>query len=58
LSQQRPFSSPTASWVLRVIALILFIIAAIVYWPEGNFEHAAALVPLGLACWVGSTLLA
>lgn len=39
------------SLVLRVIALILFIIAAAGI-PLGGF----ALIPIGLACWVGSTL--
>ncbi len=48
--------SLSLSLLLRVIALVLFILAGIVAWPEGSFEHAAALVPLGLASWVGSTL--
>lgn len=46
-----------ASFGLRVIALLCFLIAAICAWPEGNFDHAAALIPLGLAAWVASTLI-
>lgn len=45
------------SVVLRVVALVAFIIAAIVAFGSGSVEHAAALVPVGLACWVGSTLV-
>lgn len=47
----------SVSLLLRVIALVLFLIAGLVAWPEGSFEHAAALVPLGLASWVGSSLV-
>jgi hypothetical protein len=39
------------SVVLRVLALICFVLAAL-----GVPLGPVALVPLGLACWVGSTL--
>jgi len=41
----------TISLVLRVIALIAFVIDALGI-PLGNI----ALIPVGLACWVGSSL--
>jgi len=39
------------SLVLRVIACICFVLAAV-----GVPVLGIALVPVGLACWVGSTL--
>jgi hypothetical protein len=39
------------SVVLRVLALICFVLATL-----GVPLGPVALVPLGLACWVGSTL--
>jgi hypothetical protein len=45
------------SVILRVVALVAFIVAVIVALGSGTFDHDAVLIPLGLACWVGSTLV-
>lgn len=47
----------TLSRALRVAALVLFIIAAlIVLVLTGNMKWFYGLLAIGLACWVGSTL--
>lgn len=45
------------SILLRILALVAFILAALVAWPSGTFEHDAVLIPLGLALWVGASLV-
>jgi len=45
------------SIILRILALVAFIIATLVAWGSGSFEHSAVLIPLGLALWVGATLV-
>lgn len=47
----------SGSVVLRLVALVLFILAAIVTLGDASFRADAALVPAGLAAWVGSTLV-
>jgi hypothetical protein len=47
----------TVSLILRVVALVAFVLAAVVALGSGTFDHDAVLVPVGLACWVGSTLV-
>lgn len=43
--------------LLRVVALVCFLLAALVALGEGTFRGADALVPAGLAAWVAGTLL-
>jgi hypothetical protein len=46
------------SAVLRIIALLFFVLAALVSTTDiAVLTHDAALIPAGLACWVGSTLV-
>jgi hypothetical protein len=46
------------SLVLRVAALVLFILAAISAFFDGININEFGLIAAGLACWVGSTLVA
>jgi hypothetical protein len=44
------------SFALRVAALVLFIVAALVVWVTSKrLDDAVGLVAAGLACWVAST---
>jgi hypothetical protein len=44
------------SVVLRLAALVLFIVAALLIWfTSRSVGDAVALVSVGLACWVAST---
>jgi hypothetical protein len=43
--------------LLRIAALVLFILAALAIWVTNiSLPDAVALVSTGLACWVASTL--
>ncbi len=45
------------SILLRVAALVLFILAAVFVWATSTtLDNIVALVAAGLACWVASTL--
>lgn len=45
------------SWLLRLLAFVLFLIAVVVVIAHGSFEYDAALIPAGLAAWVASTFV-
>lgn len=47
----------TTAFLLRVAALVLFIVAALVAWvTDGSVLDAVGFVAVGLACWVASTI--
>ena len=45
------------SLILRVVAVVLFILAALAAFVGGIDINAFGLVAAGLACWCGSTLV-
>lgn len=47
----------TMSVLLRVIAVVCFVLATIAALGSGSFSNEAALVPAGLMFWCGSTLV-
>jgi hypothetical protein len=45
------------TFLLRIAALVLFIVAALALWVANmSIADALGLVAVGLACWVASTL--
>jgi hypothetical protein len=45
------------SSLLRVVALVMFVLAALVALTDATVAHEAVLIPGGLAFWVASDLV-
>jgi len=47
-----------AAKALFLAAVVLLILASFFAWPNGSWEHAGVLLPLGAACIAGGLLVA